>query len=815
LTVQAKWIYSENKPIPPELLEVTGSEILARLLLNRGIDSAQKAKDFLNPAEIKFSSPYVFQDMKKCVERIHKAVDNNEHIVIYGDFDCDGVTSTSLLYKTLKHIGADVSYYVPDRKEEGHGLNSGAVCKLISGRKAKVIITVDCGISNLVEIQLAKTFGADVIITDHHEAPEVMPQAFGILNPKAPNALLEDLSLSEIESLTYLAGVGVAYKFAEALLENFNKPEFKDEILHLVAIGSIADVVPILGENRGLVQKGLGLILQKKPEGVLKLLEAAGCDIEKGINAETIAFAIAPRINATGRLEHADTAVKLLTENDSEEIMMCTKKLEYCNRQRQQMCETTFMEAEQKILRDPDFQKNKAIILADPNWHTGIIGIVASKLVEKYYRPVFLISIDKEKNEARCSARSIEGLHLYETLCLHSDILKHFGGHASAAGFSLDLDVVKLEDFVNALHKTVNDLLDASMLQPRLYIDAKITTQDFTVDFVKRIQALEPFGEGNPSPIFSMSELTLREYKTMGQAQNHMKLFFADKENVLIEGVWWNKSTLDINHLEQVSVAFSPRINSFAGKVCVQMEMKDIFRPDSLSGHAVESDSNDIDSSSIKWIDHRKKTGFEKALSNYLKTAKNKVTIFAENQDILARIKNYPEICSRIVNRQEIEQTDQIMFFEFPPDEKTLKDILEKSNPRVVHLMPFSIPENNQLTLIKTVSGMLKYAYTNRDGLVDPEEIALRLSTSKKAVELCIELLNKTGVIEIINITSEIIEFKFVKSNDISALMGCEEYHAIDHELQLIEKFRHELLHDEISRIQNRFLIKTKQEILV
>ena len=407
-----KWTY-KNKEITgdvfAEIKNATGSGIIASLLINRGITCPEKAKNFLDPDNIEISSPYFFEDMKKSVERINKAIADQENIVIYGDFDADGVTSTSLLYKALKYLGANVNYYIPDRTEEGHGLNRASLCKLISQEKAKLLITVDCGISNLAEIKLAESLGTNVIVTDHHEPLEELPSAYAIIDPKT---LAEDPT-----GLKYLAGVGVAFKLAEALLEANGKQDYAEELLYLVAIGTVGDVVPLLGENRAFVHKGLELLSRKKPASIAKILEIAGYKPDKKISSGIIAFGIVPRINAIGRLSKAKIAVELLTaEDDHEKINTLVEELDRNNKERQQICEETFKQAEAKIKWEVDLDRDKALILADPEWHSGIVGIVASKLVEKYYRPALLIALDEENREGRCSARSVSSLNLFETL---------------------------------------------------------------------------------------------------------------------------------------------------------------------------------------------------------------------------------------------------------------------------------------------------------------------------------------------------------------------------------------------------------------
>ena len=309
--------------------------LIKRLLISRGVKTEEEIHEFLNPLEMKLTHPNVFTDMEKCVERLSKAIDNQEKIVIHGDFDADGVTSTSLLYRTLQYLGADVNYFIPDREKEGHGFDTKALVKIMTSVKPKVIISCDCGISDVDEVNFLNSFKIDVIITDHHEAPEELPKAYAIINPKAQNALDESLTTKQITSLTSLAGVGVAFKTAQALLEKYGKTEFIYEILPFVAVGTIADVVPLIGENRYLVTKGLELISNGKHWGLQKLLESAGYKPENGITSEQIAFGIAPRINASGRLDTVEAALKVLISDNKQEIQMAITELENFNKIRQ------------------------------------------------------------------------------------------------------------------------------------------------------------------------------------------------------------------------------------------------------------------------------------------------------------------------------------------------------------------------------------------------------------------------------------------------------------------------------------------------
>ena len=320
--------------------------LIERLLSVRGVNK-KDAKDFLNPLEMKLIPTSAFCDMQKAVERIETAINNKEKILIYGDFDADGITSTSLLVRLFRHLGAEFDYYIPSREADGHGLNTKALVKLMVSKKPKLIITVDCGISNVEEVKFIESFKKDIIITDHHEAGDVLPDAYAIINPKAPNALDENLSAKEIKSLTSLAGVGVAFKLALGILEKYNKLDFVSSLLPYVAVGTIADIVPLVGENRYYVIKGLQLISQGKHYGLKRLLESAGYNnIEDGITADKISFGVAPRINACGRLGSVDAAVNLLISDRKSEIEVAVMAMNDANDIRKGLEKTTVEEAE-------------------------------------------------------------------------------------------------------------------------------------------------------------------------------------------------------------------------------------------------------------------------------------------------------------------------------------------------------------------------------------------------------------------------------------------------------------------------------------
>ena len=430
--------------------------LIERLLEVRGIKSEDAKREFLHPLEITLTHPNAFTDMSKAVERIVKAIDEKENILIYGDFDADGVTSTSLLLKTFKFLGAEVNFYIPNRETEGHGLNTKALVKLMSQKQPKLIITVDNGISNNEEVRFINSFGRDVIITDHHEAPDELPEAYAIINPKAMNALDEKLTATQIEYLTSLAGVGVAFKLAQGVLEKYNKLDFSYEILPYVTVGTIADIVPLIGENRYFVTKGLELIASGKHYGLKRMLDVAGVNVENGLTSEQVAFTIAPRVNASGRLDTVDAAIKLMTSEIKQEVEMAIITLENFNKVRQQLCADTFEEAD--ATWKATGMRDNAIVLFNKDWHIGIVGIVASKFVEKYYKPAFIMTYHEESKQYRCSARGVKELNLYDIMSTISEYFDGYGGHQLAGGFSFSEPKATFENVKKALNQTIDEM---------------------------------------------------------------------------------------------------------------------------------------------------------------------------------------------------------------------------------------------------------------------------------------------------------------------------------------------------------------------
>ena len=768
-----------------------GGTLAEKLLYARGITDEREIKDFLNPLEAELSSPNVFTDMEKAVERLSRAVDNREKIVIYGDFDADGVTSTSVLYKTFKHLGADFDYYIPNRESEGHGFDTKSLVKLMTTVKPKVIISVDCGISDVDAVKFINSFKTiDVIITDHHEAPDVLPEAYAIINPKAPNALSEDLSAKKIEQLTYLAGCGVAFKVAQALLTHYNKTDFVYELIPLVAVGTVADVVPLLGENRYFVTKGLELISQGKHDGLTKLLESANYDITKGITAETIGFVIAPRINASGRLDTVDCAMKVLISDNPQEIQMSITTLNQLNGMRQTLCTEVVEQADEMVRKEGN--KNPAIVLCSKNWHIGIIGIAASKLAEKYYKPVFLMNYSEEKNEYRCSARSIEGVHLYEVLSENAELFEGFGGHSLAAGLSFSGEKTSFETVKKALNETVKQQSAGRDLKPFVKIDMVLEPCDITTDLVEEISKLEPFGASNPSPVFEINNLTIKEKRLIGSDSTHLRLVLS-ADGHEFTALWWGRGDVSLNAGDMLDLAFHPQINEYNGSISVQLIVDDIH-----SDNLIEETET---LHKYKIYDNRAKTGILNDVNDYLKNTKLKIGVFAQSKYIYDTVKPYSEISSRIFTQNDIPKCDVVMFFDYPADKKTLDKILETAEPKGLHFMNYEPKFFDEQTLLKTFTGMIKFAIHNNDGKIELIRCASYLGKSVEIIEKMFELFEEVGFIRILNKNSEFYTVELKDTDDLTPVTKSLKYAQILEMCEECDFFLKSLLEDDLEEI--------------
>lgn len=782
-----EWIYNSNAKEEAALTK--------RLLLSRGLMGAEEVEEFLNPLEMKLTSPYDFVDMQKAVDRVIKAIVNREKIVIYGDFDADGVTSTSVLYKTLNHLDANVEYFIPDREKEGHGLDSAALVKIIAAKKPKLIITVDCGISNVKEVAFLKSFGVDTIITDHHESKDELPQAFAIINPKAPGALSETLPARKIKELTYLAGCGVAFKLSQALLEKFDKVEFALKILPLVAVGTVADIVPLLGENRCFVKRGLELILNHA--GLRELLHTAGYSLEKPVTSEVVAFGIAPRLNASGRLENVDSAMKLLLSDNPTEIQFAVQTLNEFNSIRQTLCSDTFAQADEMWQKEG--MKNPAVVLFSPEWHIGIIGIVASKFVEKYHKPAFLMTYSEETQQFRCSARGIKGLNIFDILNESAELLDGFGGHELAGGCSFSKEKASFEQVKSVINKTVKDMLNGQDLKPFVEVDLKLSPTDITEQLVHDLEIFEPFGAANPNPVFAVENLVVKEKRLMGQDKNHLKLT-CDAGGHELTCIWWQKGDVTLNPGDVLDVLFHPGINEFNGNTYLQLIIQDAH------SDAIEYEKEVVSEMELKFFDHRKKTNIIPMVDDYVKTSKLNVKVFAESKAVIDALNPYKALTERIFNRNNIEPCDAVMFFDYPADKLLLCDILEKTSASAIHLMAYDVKHFSPEEFVTTAFKMLKYAVNYSHGEVELYKFASFLGKSNEVLGLLFSMFEEIGLIKIISRNDKMITITIDDTVNPSKILHCEGYSALIGASNDCEEFQTFLLSEDLDKVEELFI---------
>lgn len=534
------------------------SELLASVLVNRNIIKDEDVKLFLEPTRSDFHDPYLMPDMKPAVDRIIKAIKNNEKTIIYGDYDVDGITSITVLTRFLKERGLDVSSYIPNRLDEGYGLNKEAI-KNIAEEGYKLIITVDCGISGTEEVEYAYSLGMEVIVTDHHEPLEDLPKALAVIDCKRKDSKYPFNSL---------AGVGVAFKLAQAIGIEL-KLEEKEylKFLDIVCIGTISDIVPLIDENRVIAKLGLKLVEQTRSPGVKALLNAAAY---KEVNSNTVSFGIAPRINACGRMGHERDALDLFLTENIVEANRITEKLNEYNKKRQEIEKRMFEEAVQTIEKENINEKN-AIVLGGENWHHGVIGIVASKITELYYKPSILICFDGE--DGKGSGRSIPGFDLHAALCTSSNYLEKYGGHEMAVGLSLKKSM--FEEFKINFEKLAQDAHTEEFI-PVIKIDKEINLKDITIENVKNLSLLEPFGEANKTPIFIYKNLKIDSIRALSEGK-HLKLTLKDG-NTIINAIGFNMGEYSEEYLigDKIDVVGILEINSFNGIESVQINMKDI-----------------------------------------------------------------------------------------------------------------------------------------------------------------------------------------------------------------------------------------------
>ena len=553
-----KWNVQEpSKKRAQEISTKFNLGLLISYILSEKDLSDEEIEELLSPTRDDFYDPFEMPDMKKAVDRIEKAIQNQEKICIYGDYDADGITSTTLLKRFFRDRGIEVGAYIPNRLLEGYGLNHEAVEK-IAEEKYDLMITVDTGITAMEDIEYAKSLGIDVIVTDHHEPMETIPECIAVVDCKRADSTYK---------FRELCGCGVAFKLLLALCKRLNLNENEAlKYLDITAIGTISDIVPLVDENRVIAKLGIMLLKQTKNVGLKALIERIKF---KEINSSAIAFGISPRINACGRMGHQEIALELFLTDDPIEARNLAKQLDDFNRERQNIEKNIFEEADRMASKEID---RNAIVLAHKNWHKGVIGIVSSKLTDKYFKPSILMEI--EGKEAKGSGRSIPGFDLHEALSNCSTKIKSFGGHSMAIG--LCVETKYFEDFKKEFENYAKEHIDTNSTF-EISVDKEIVGKELKVKEIAELEKLEPFGDSNEEPIFILKGLKITSIRALSDGK-HIKLTLKDDNNIDIDGIGFGLGELSSSYLigDRVDVIGNLQINSFNGIESIQLNLKDI-----------------------------------------------------------------------------------------------------------------------------------------------------------------------------------------------------------------------------------------------
>ena len=538
--------------------ELTVSKAFASILLERGVTSKEIAEVFLFPEENQpFHDPLLMQDMGKGTVRILQALGKKEKITVYGDYDVDGITATALLTKTLRTLGGNVDFYIPDRQKEGYGLNVDAL-KTLRENGTKLVVTVDCGIAGIDEVAAVKGL-MDIIITDHHIPSATLPEAVVVINPHREDCKYPDKNLS---------GVGVAFKLCQSLYTMSKGKKFADD-LDFVALGTIADIVPLVGENRKLVKLGLEAIQNSDKPGIQALIEVSALS-GREIGPGQVGFGLAPRLNAAGRIGHAKDGVELLLATDRKEADKIAEDLNDSNMERQEIEKEILAEAEAKLAK-MDMSNKHSIVLAGENWHPGVIGIVASRIVDMYYLPTIIISHQGDIGKGSC--RSIRALHMHDALSANESHLLGYGGHSQAAGLTIKID--EIEAFAESFDDYVAKTLKPEDYIPTVDVSAIMSPDEITEDFINELKLLEPYGMGNPKPIFGAKNISGKKSRVMGRDNQHLA-FMLGKKLDRTALCWNNAKYVDVVARDKLDIVYTAQMSEWQGENNIELVVQSI-----------------------------------------------------------------------------------------------------------------------------------------------------------------------------------------------------------------------------------------------
>ena len=706
-----KWLEPQEVEVPAKLqAAVGGHSLVAQALVRRGLLTHQAARAFLDPACYVPASPFDLPDMDKAVNRLQEALAKDEGILVWGDFDVDGLTSTALLVEALRGLGGRVDWYIPDRQTESHGLHWRSLQPFL-GRGIRVLLTCDTGTSEHETIALARNMGLDVVITDHHDLPDRLPKAQAVVNPNR---------LAESHPLHGLAGVGVAYKLAEAL----GVPE---QGLDLVALGLVADVVPLRGDVRYLVQRGLQALRQTKLPGLQALLEVAE-KTPATLTATDISFSLAPRLNALGRLAQASVGAELLLSQDLARARVIASEMEALNVRRRFLSRQVTGAALEQVRGDRSLLSSPVLMLCHPEWPGAVLGITASRLAERYHRPVVLVATPPGE-AARGSARSVPGVDIRAALAEHSDLFDGYGGHPMAAGFSLSAD--RVPDLRRRLTQTVARLVGEVPPEPELRIEAYVELPELTLDLWEELSRLAPFGAGNPAPILATRDLRVAAQRTIGGTGEHRRMKVEDEAGDTTEVLWWHSEGLTVPE-GAFDLAYTLDINDFRGARLLQPEWVDVRWADrpsvGVEAPPVEFEVADYRSVSYPLADLR--------------------ALWSDEMQLWAEAVAVPGYSSR--ERHELQPAGELIMWTMPPGPQVLADAMQRAEPLRVYLFAVDPGLDTLQPFLKRLLGLVKHGLDVHDGLLDWQNLAAAMAHRVRTVQAGARWLVARGSVTVI-----------------------------------------------------------------
>jgi single-stranded-DNA-specific exonuclease len=720
MLVPKEWVEPPDVKATAELrAAIGGHPLVAETLARRGFVDVELAGAFLDPSRYRPAPPADIPNLTQAAERLERAIRQREAICVWGDFDVDGQTSTTILVSALEDFGALVQYHVPHRQRESHGVNLPVLKRLIA-EGVDLVLTCDTGVTAHEPIAYAQAQGVDVIVTDHHDLPHELPAAHAVVNPKM---------LPDFHPLRELPGVGCAYKLAEALYDRAGRVEDAAQYLDLAALGIVADVSVQTGDTRYLLQRGLEALRRTERLGLRVLMEVAGIKSE-WLTEEHIGFELAPRLNALGRLADATVAVEFLTTDNLERARILATELDGLNARRKLLCAQMVQAAEAQIERDPSLLEHAALVLSHPSWPGGIVGIVAGRLAERYRRPALLIAAPPGEL-ARGSARSIEGCDIRAAISAHAEMLERFGGHPMAAGLSIDPE--RIPEFRRALSRTVREMLKETETKATLQIDGYLSLADLSLDLVEQIERLAPFGPGNPPLALASLGLLLKSHSTIGRTGEHLRLVVEDEEGTVQKVLWWQGAGSPLPQ-GKFDLAYTVRASDYRGLRDVQVEWLDA-RPIDAPVVALWPEPP-----AVNVVDYRREPNPRRLLTHLRE--QGDVQVWSEAE---ARV----EIAGQ--DRYELGASESLIIWTTPPGPSELQAALEKVSPETVYLFGIDPGLDRLDEFLKRLAGLTRRALNADQGQVKLSTLAAATAQRETAVRLGLDWLAAQGHLVVLN----------------------------------------------------------------